>query len=80
VGGNPGSVVRAAGNGLDAGALFVGSPATVAQKIATVARDLHLSRFDPKYDIMHLPRDARARTIELFGRSVAPRVRELLAA
>nr|WP_296073162.1 LLM class flavin-dependent oxidoreductase [uncultured Actinoplanes sp.] len=65
---------------LDAGALFVGSPETVAQKIATVARDLHLSRFDLKYDIMHLPRDVRARTIELFGRSVAPRVRELLAA
>ncbi|GAA2832272.1 hypothetical protein GCM10020220_021470 [Nonomuraea rubra] len=45
-----------------------------------MARDLHLSRFDLKYDIMHLPRDARARTIELLGREVAPRVRELLAA
>jgi alkanesulfonate monooxygenase SsuD/methylene tetrahydromethanopterin reductase-like flavin-dependent oxidoreductase (luciferase family) len=66
-------------NELDEGALFVGSPETVAQKIATVARDLHLSRFDLKYDIMHLPREARARTIELFGREVAPRVRELLA-
>jgi alkanesulfonate monooxygenase SsuD/methylene tetrahydromethanopterin reductase-like flavin-dependent oxidoreductase (luciferase family) len=64
---------------LETGALFVGSPETVAQKIATVARDLHLSRFDLKYDIMHLPREARARTIELFGREVAPRVRELLS-
>ena len=63
---------------LDRGALFVGSPETVAQKIATVARDLRLSRFDLKYDIMRLPRAARARTIELFGREVAPRVRELL--
>lgn len=45
-----------------------------------MARDLHLSRFDLKYDIMHLPRDVRARTIELLGRQVAPRVRELLAA
>ena len=61
------------------GALFVGSPETVARKIATVARDLRLSRFDLKYDIMHLPRDARARSIDLFGREVAPRVRELLA-
>ncbi|MEH0934640.1 LLM class flavin-dependent oxidoreductase [Micromonospora psammae] len=63
---------------IDSGALFVGSPETVAQKIAQVARDLRLSRFDLKYDIMHLPRQARARTIELLGREVAPRVRELL--
>jgi probable LLM family oxidoreductase len=63
---------------VDHGALFVGSPETVAKKIATVARDLRLSRFDLKYDIMHLPREARARSIELFGREVAPRVRELL--
>ncbi|GAB3894427.1 hypothetical protein GCM10027612_45700 [Microbispora bryophytorum subsp. camponoti] len=62
------------------GALFVGSPETVARKIVRMARDLRLSRFDLKYDIMHLPRDARARTIELLGREVAPRVRELLAA
>jgi hypothetical protein len=27
---------------------------------------------------MHLPRSARARTIELLGREVAPRVRELV--
>jgi probable LLM family oxidoreductase len=63
---------------LDGGALFVGSPDTVARKIATVARDLRLNRFDLKYDITHLPREARARSIELFGREVAPRVRELL--
>jgi hypothetical protein len=30
------------------------------------------------YDIMHPPREARARTIELLGRDVAPRVQELL--
>ncbi|MGH3390673.1 MAG: LLM class flavin-dependent oxidoreductase [Actinomadura sp.] len=64
---------------LDHGALFVGSPETVARKIATMVRDLRLSRFDLKYDIMRLPREARARTIELLGREVAPRVRELIA-
>jgi probable LLM family oxidoreductase len=63
---------------IDRGALFVGSPETVAQKIATMARDLRLSRFDIKYDVMYLPRRARARSIELLGREVAPRVRELL--
>jgi len=64
---------------VDEGALFVGSPETVARKIAKVTRELRLSRFDLKYDIMHLPRQARARTIELLGREVAPQVRELLA-
>lgn len=65
---------------VDTGALFVGSPETVARKITLMARDLRLSRFNLKYDILHLPRQARARTIELLGRDVAPRVRELLAA
>jgi probable LLM family oxidoreductase len=64
---------------LATGALFVGSPETVAQKIATVARTLRLSRFDLKYDVGMLPREARAQTIELLGREVRPRVIELLA-
>jgi probable LLM family oxidoreductase len=64
---------------IDNGALFVGSPQTVAAKIARTTKDLTLSRFDLKYDIMHLPREARARTIELLGREVAPRVQEILA-
>ncbi|AWW41563.1 LLM class flavin-dependent oxidoreductase [Streptomyces cadmiisoli] len=63
---------------LDQGALFVGSPETVARKIAATARDLSLDRFDLKYDVMNLPREARARTIELLGREVAPRVQQLL--
>ncbi|GGN95835.1 oxidoreductase [Streptomyces albiflavescens] len=63
---------------VESGALFVGSPETVARKIATMARDLRLSRFDLKYDVMNLPREARARTIELLGREVAPRVKQLL--
>jgi probable LLM family oxidoreductase len=63
---------------LATGALFVGSPETVAQKIATVARTLRLSRFDLKYDVGMLPREARAQTIELLGREVRPRVIELL--
>ena len=63
---------------LSTGALFVGSPETVAQKIAGVARSLHLSRFDLKYDISGLPVAARAQTIELLGNEVRPRVVELL--
>jgi alkanesulfonate monooxygenase SsuD/methylene tetrahydromethanopterin reductase-like flavin-dependent oxidoreductase (luciferase family) len=63
---------------VDTGALYVGSPETVAQKIAAIVRANKLSRFDLKYDIMHLPRDVRERSIRLFGEHVAPRVRELL--
>jgi probable LLM family oxidoreductase len=64
---------------LDEGALFVGSPDTVAQKIARSARELSLSRFDLKYDIMQLPSSARARSIELLGTEVAPRMQALLS-
>ncbi|WP_353114027.1 LLM class flavin-dependent oxidoreductase [Microbacterium sp.] len=64
----------------DTGALFVGSPETVAAKIAAVARANHLSRFDLKYDLRHLPREVREKSIRLFGERVAPRVRELLDA
>ncbi|MFJ3956056.1 LLM class flavin-dependent oxidoreductase [Arthrobacter sp. NPDC090010] len=61
------------------GALYVGSPETVAQKIADIVRANHLSRFDLKYDLFHLPVKARAQSIRLLGEQVAPRVRELLA-
>ena len=64
---------------LAGGALFVGSPETVARKIVRMTRELQISRFDLKYDVMGLPVEARARTIELLGSVVAPRVRELLA-
>ena len=61
------------------GALFVGSPDTVATKIATVARTLGLSRFDLKYSLGTLPHDRLMRSIELYGTKVAPAVRERLA-
>lgn len=60
------------------GALYVGAPETVAQKIAAVVRANHLSRFDLKYDLLHLPREAREHSIRLFGERVVPGVRELL--
>ena len=62
------------------GALFVGSPETVAQKIAWAARTLGLSRFQLKYAVGTLPHDQRLESIRLYGTEVAPRVRELLAA
>jgi alkanesulfonate monooxygenase SsuD/methylene tetrahydromethanopterin reductase-like flavin-dependent oxidoreductase (luciferase family) len=61
------------------GALFVGSPATVAAKIVTVARRLGLARFDMKYSAGHLPHELMMKSIELYGREVAPAVRKELS-
>jgi probable LLM family oxidoreductase len=61
------------------GALYVGSPETVATKIATTIQTLGLTRFDMKYANGPLPHKALMTSIELYGTKVAPRVRELLA-
>jgi probable LLM family oxidoreductase len=61
------------------GSLYVGSPETVARKIAATARALDLSRFDLKYSAGELPHETMMRSIELYGTEVIPRVRELLA-
>ncbi|MBM9460031.1 LLM class flavin-dependent oxidoreductase [Nocardioides sp. zg-536] len=64
---------------VETGALFVGSPETVARKIADTARTLGLDRFDLKYSNGPLPHEHLMRCIELYGKAVIPRVRELLA-
>lgn len=61
------------------GALCVGSPETVAQKIVSTVRALGLSRFDMKYSAGTLPHESLMKSIELYGTSVIPRVRELLS-
>ncbi len=61
------------------GALFVGSPETVAAKIAYTARGLGLSRFDLKISNGTLGHDHLLKAIELYGTRVAPRVHELLS-
>jgi probable LLM family oxidoreductase len=60
------------------GALCVGSPETVAAKIARTVTTLGLSRFNMKYSAGTLPHARLLRSIELFGTRVMPRVRELL--
>ena len=59
--------------------MYVGSPETVANRIAAAIRTLDLSRFDLHYAIGRIPHQQRMATIELFGREVIPRVRERLA-
>jgi probable LLM family oxidoreductase len=61
------------------GALYVGSPETVARKIATTIQALGLTRFDMKYANGPMPHKTLMTSIELYGTKVAPRVRELLA-
>jgi probable LLM family oxidoreductase len=64
---------------VDHGSMYVGSPETVARRIAAVVRTLSLSRFDLHYAIGRVPHEQRLATVELYGREVIPRVRELLA-
>jgi probable LLM family oxidoreductase len=61
------------------GALHVGSPETVAQKIARTLTSLGANRFDLKYGMGGLSNEALMTNIELYGTEVIPRVRELLA-
>jgi probable LLM family oxidoreductase len=61
------------------GSLYVGSPETVARKIASTAKVLGVSRFDMKYSAGPLAHEKMMRSIELYGRRVIPLVRELLA-
>ncbi|OII25672.1 LLM class flavin-dependent oxidoreductase [Frigoribacterium sp. MCBA15_019] len=61
------------------GALYVGSPETVATKIAQNMRLLGATRFDMRYSMGRLPHELMMRSIELYGTKVVPLVREMLA-
>jgi probable LLM family oxidoreductase len=60
------------------GALFIGSPETVAAKVVRVARALDLSRFDLKYSLGTLPHEKLMESLRLYATEVAPRVRSEL--
>lgn len=64
----------------DSGALYVGSPETVARKIARTVERLGVQRFDLKYSNGTMPHEQLMDTIRLYGTEVVPRVRELVAA
>jgi alkanesulfonate monooxygenase SsuD/methylene tetrahydromethanopterin reductase-like flavin-dependent oxidoreductase (luciferase family) len=61
------------------GAWHVGSPETVAQKIAATVKALEADRFDLKYSHGPLPHEHLTTCVELYATQVVPRVRELLA-
>lgn len=60
------------------GSLYVGSPETVAKKIAATVKALGVVRFDMKYSAGPLPHEKMKRSIELYGTKVIPMVRDML--
>jgi len=63
----------------DHGSLYVGSPETVARKIAATVKALSVVRFQLKYSAGPLPHDKLMRSIELYGRKVVALARDMLA-
>lgn len=61
------------------GSLYIGSPETVARKMAAAIKALGVGRFDLIYTTGSQPADARLRSVELYGTKVIPMVRDLLA-
>lgn len=61
------------------GSLYIGSPETVAQKMAKTIKALGVNRFDLVYGGGPMPASARLKMVELYGKKVIPRIRELLS-
>ena len=60
------------------GAYYVGSPETVAQKIARMIQALGVQRFNLVYSVGGQLQKHRFQTVRLYGEKVIPRVKELL--
>lgn len=71
---NPGDFEREVGGG----ALYVGSPETVARKVAATVKALGVDRFDLKYD-QKVRHDQLLSSIDLYGSKVVPLVKDMLA-
>ena len=61
------------------GAMFVGNPDQVAEKLIRMIEDLDLDRFMLHLPLGSMPHDQVLRAIELFGTQVAPKVRAYFA-
>jgi probable LLM family oxidoreductase len=64
---------------IEHGSLYIGSPETVARKIARSVEALDVGRFDLIYTTGAQPVSARLRAVELYGSKVVPMVRDILA-
>jgi probable LLM family oxidoreductase len=61
------------------GSMYLGSPETVARRIADAISSLDVGRFDLIFTSGAQPISARLKAVELYGSTVVPMVRELLA-
>ena len=61
------------------GSLYVGSPETVAKKIAYAVKSVGVQRFDFKYANGPQSHSQLMKCLELYGTKVIPRVKEMLA-
>lgn len=61
------------------GAMFVGNPDQVAEKLIRMIEDLDLDRFMLHLPLGSMPHDQVLKAIELFGTQVAPKVRAYFA-
>lgn len=64
---------------VEQGSQYVGSPETVARKIAGTVKALGLNRFSLKYSAGTTPHEDLIRSVELYGTRVIPLVRGMLA-
>lgn len=63
---------------VEQGSQYVGSPETVARKIAGTVKALGLNRFSLKYSAGTTPHEDLLRSVELYGTRVIPLVRDML--
>ncbi len=63
---------------IEHGSLYIGSPETVARKVAQAIKALGVGRFDLIYTAGAQPISARMRAVELYGTKVIPMVRDIL--
>jgi probable LLM family oxidoreductase len=66
-------------NEIEHGSLYLGSPETVARKLANTIKTLGIQRFDLKYSAGTLPHELMMHSIELYGSKVLPMVKDILA-
>ena len=64
---------------IDGGALYIGSPETVARKIAATLKTLRIDRFDLKYDQSQIGHGTMMDSIGLYGEKVVPMVKDMIA-
>ena len=63
---------------METGSFYVGSPETVAKRMAKVIKDMGVARFDLVYGFGEQLQSERFKTIKLYGEKVIPLVKKLL--